>query len=185
MNELAPQRMTVDEYLVWADGRPGRYELVNGRPIRMSPETTGHVSVKVLVVIALLDAIEESGLGLIALGHGATVRISKDTAFEPDALVYAGPELPSNEMVVPNPVIVVEVLSPSSVNRDTTGKLTGYFSVPSIEHYLVVDPVDRLVVHYGRTAGPEIAVRSLGEQETIDLSPPGLKLPVRRCFARH
>jgi len=184
MNELAPQRMTIDEYLEWAIGRPGRYELVNGRPIRMSPETTGHVSVKGFVLLALMELTDGAAPKLIALGDGATVRISDDTAFEPDALVYAGPELPGKEMVVPNPLIVVEVLSPSSVNRDTTAKLTGYFSVPSVEHYLVVDPEDRLVVHYKRTAGREITARSLGEHETLDLSPPGLKLPVKRCFAR-
>jgi Uma2 family endonuclease len=184
MNELAPQRMTVEEYLEWAVGRPGRYELVNGRPIKMSPETTGHVSTKMLVAIALMDAIEDAKLDLVALGDGATVRISEHAAFEPDALVYPGPELPKNEMVVPNPLIVVEVLSPSSTNRDTTAKLTGYFSVPSVQHYLVVDADERRVVHYKRTSGPELSARSLADHETIDLSPPGLKLAVRRCFER-
>jgi Uma2 family endonuclease len=184
MNELSPQRLTVEEYLEWATGRPGRYELVNGRPIRMSPETTGHIKVKLLTWLALLEAIDTSELDLIPVGDGATVRISDDTAFEPDALVYTGPELPGKEMVVPNPLIVVEVLSPSSVNRDTTAKLTGYFSVASIEHYLVVDAEDRLVVHYKRTAGREITARPASEHETLDLTPPGLALSVRRCFER-
>jgi Uma2 family endonuclease len=176
--------MTVEEYLDWAAGRPGRYELVNGRPVKMSPETTGHVSTKVFVALALMDAIDEAGLDLIALGDGATVRISEHTAFEPDALVYPGPELPGGEMIVPNTVIVVEVLSPTSVNRDTTAKLTGYFSVPSVAHYLIVDPEDRVVVHHRRAEGAEILTRSLAEDETLDLTPPGLRLPVRRCFAR-
>jgi Uma2 family endonuclease len=184
MNELAPKRMTVEEYLEWAQGRPGRYELVNGRPIHISPETTGHISAKCLTWLALADTINASGLDLFALGDGAAVRISDITAFEPDDLVYPGPKLPENEMVVPNPVVVVEVLSPSSTNRDTTAKLTGYFSVPSVEHYLVVDPVDRLVVHYRRAAHGEVLARSVPEHGTLDLSPPGLKLPVRRCFER-
>ena len=65
-----------------------------------------------------------------------------------------------------------------------TQQLAGYFSVASIEHYLVVDPKNRLVVHYRRATQGEISARSVGEKETLDLSPPGLKLRVRRCFER-
>ncbi|PPD25803.1 MAG: hypothetical protein CTY20_15340 [Hyphomicrobium sp.] len=176
--------MTVDEYLVWARGRPGRYELVNGRPVQMSPETTGHISVKVLVVIAFMDAIEDQGLELHALGDGATVRISDRTAFEPDAVVYGGPELGRKEMIVPAPVIVVEVVSPSSGGRDSSVKLAGYFAVPSVTHYLVVDGDEQTVVHHRRTAGKEIATRLLGSSDTLDLAPTGLSVAVRRFFAR-
>ena len=31
-------RMTVEDYLVWAEGQPGRYELVDGEPMRMAAE---------------------------------------------------------------------------------------------------------------------------------------------------
>lgn len=184
MNEIVPQRMTVDEYLVWARGRPGRYELVNGRPVQMSPETTGHISVKVLVVIAFMDAIEDQGLELHALGDGATVRISERTAFEPDAVVYGGPELGRKEMIVPEPVIVVEVVSPSSGGRDSGVKLAGYFTVPSVMHYLIVDGDEQTVVHHRRTAGTEIATRLLTSADTLDLAPTGLHVAVRRFFAR-
>jgi hypothetical protein len=47
-----------------------------------------------------------------------------------------------------------------------------------------VDPVDRLVVHYRRAAHGEVLARSVPEDGTLDLSPPGLKVPVRRCFER-
>lgn len=184
MNELTPKRMTVEDYLVWATGRPGRYELVNGRPIQISPETTGHISVKTLAWLALLDAVEASGLDLHVLGDGATVRISDTTAFEPDALVYGGPQLPKSEMVVPSPAIIVEVVSPSSGGRDAGIKLTGYFSVASVEHYLIIDPEDETVVHHRRTKGPELATLSLTKADTLDLAPCGLTVPVRRFFAR-
>lgn len=184
MNEIAPQRMTVDEYLVWATGRPGRYELVNGRPIRITPETTGHVSVKYLVLLALMDAIEEQDLDLHALGDGATVRITDRTAFEPDAVVYSGPELGRREMIVPEPVIVVEVVSPSSGGRDSSVKLAGYFTVPSVMHYLIVDGDEQTVVHHRRTDGTEIATRLLSSVDTLDLAPTGLTVAVRRFFAR-
>ena len=40
MTALAKTRMTVDEYLAWAEGRPGRYELVNGTVHAMSPNVS-------------------------------------------------------------------------------------------------------------------------------------------------
>ncbi len=43
-------------------------------------------------------------------------------------------------MTAPNPVVVVEVLSPSTRGIDTTVKLAGYFLVPSLKHYLIVEP---------------------------------------------
>jgi Uma2 family endonuclease len=41
---------------------------------------------------------------------------------------------------VPNPVIVVEVSSPSTRKIDASLKMTGYFSLPSVHHYLIIDP---------------------------------------------
>jgi Uma2 family endonuclease len=71
---------------------------------------------------------------------GATVRISKATAFEPDVMVRCGPRLPRGTPEISDPVIVVEVLSPSSAARDYGEKVEGYFSVPSIQHYLILSP---------------------------------------------
>ena len=150
----------------------------------MSPESTGHIKVKTLTWLAILDAIEASGLDLVAVGDGATVRISQDSAFEPDALVYAGPELPGNEMIVPEPIIVVEVISATSGSRDSGSKLRGYFSVPSVLHYLVVDPAEETVVHHRRRGGPEFATKLIEAGETLDLTPMGLTLEVRRFFRR-
>ena len=83
MNSL-PQRITVDEYLASAAGRPGRYELYHGTIHPMSPEGAGHASVKFAVQTAL--GIRARGLACHMLPDGMTVRIDKATAFEPDAL---------------------------------------------------------------------------------------------------
>ncbi|MGH6674553.1 MAG: Uma2 family endonuclease [Xanthobacteraceae bacterium] len=69
-----------------------------------------------------------------------TVRIDDHTAYEPDALVYCGARLSRGSMIVAAPVIVVEVLSPATAHTDTSAKLIGYFKVPSVMHYLVLDP---------------------------------------------
>ncbi len=60
MNVLAKPRMTVDEFLAWAEGQPGRYELFRGEVFPMSPEVVGHTRVKGMVFAALLAAIRNA-----------------------------------------------------------------------------------------------------------------------------
>ena len=84
-------------------------------------------------------------------------------------------------MEVPNPIIVVEVLSPATAKYDTGAKLAGYFQVPSIQHYLIVDPVSRLIVHHARQDDATIITRIVTDG-SIDLTPPGLALALPDVF---
>ncbi len=56
MNVLANRRVSVDEFLDWSVGRPGRYELLRGEIVKISPETVGHAAIKGAVYTALRDA---------------------------------------------------------------------------------------------------------------------------------
>jgi Uma2 family endonuclease len=105
MSMLAQRRVTVDEFLVWAEGQEGRWELHNGVPYRMPPERTGHVEVKYAAYMALMQAIRMAGVPCHVLGDGVGVRVSQYVMYVPDALVYCGPKLPRDALEVPNPVI--------------------------------------------------------------------------------
>ena len=80
---------------------------------------------------------------------------------------------------MPNPIAVFEVLSPtpSSIRRDLTTKLVGYGKVPSIEHYVIIDPVDRTVFRFHRQGDALVATEELTEG-ILRLDPPGLDVPV-------
>src|ERR1700724_90337 len=96
-----PPRMTVDEYLGWAESQPGRHELVNGTVQAMSPEGAGHAEKKPHVHAALMAGIRTRQLPCHALPDGMTVRVDDATAFEPDTVVYCGTKLPSRSIEVP------------------------------------------------------------------------------------
>ena len=180
MAETALSNMTVDEFLVWAEGRPGRFELDRGRVVAMSPENVGYLMAKASAYDALRVAIAGAGVPCHALPDGATVRVDARTAYEPDAMVYCGPRLPRRTVEVPDPMIVVEVLSPSTGRHDRGGKLVGYFTVPSLRHYLIVDAERRVLVHHARR-GDEIATRILKDGD-LALDPPGLVLRIEELF---
>src|ERR1700730_7739792 len=137
MAVLPKTRMTVDEFLAWAEEQPGRYELVDGGVYATPPGGAGHAEIKFAVQAALVAAIRASQRTCHMLPDGMTVRVDETTAYEPDALVYCGAKLPPRAVEVPDPVIVVEVLSPSTRRIDASAKLVGYFRLSSILHYLI------------------------------------------------
>ena len=182
MTAATKTRMNVNEYLAWAQEHPGRYELSDGEVVAMSPEGAGHAAVKYAVQTVLLAGIRARGLPCHMLPDGMTIRIDETTAYEPDALVYCGTKLGPSAVEVPAPVIVVEVLSPSTRRIDASAKLAGYFRVPSVAHYLIVDPGKPLVIHHRRASGDAILTHVV-TQGTIELDPPGLAVSLADIYA--
>jgi Uma2 family endonuclease len=182
MSTLAEKRMTVDEFLAWAEGLEGRWELLNGVPYRMPAERTGHTKAKYRIHKALERAVEKAGAPCHVLGDGPGVRITQYVLREPDALVYCGPEVPDDALEVSNPVVVVEVTSPSTRKVDDTVKRDDYFSLPSVLHCLIVDPAGPPVIHYSRQADGRIT-RSVVNTGPLTLSPPGIAVEVSEMLA--
>jgi Uma2 family endonuclease len=75
---------------------------------------------------------------------------------------------------------VVEVLSPSTAAIDHGRKLSGYFSLVSVQHYLILDPDRRVVIHYKRGSGDAIETRVLIDVARLD--PPGFEVAVEALF---
>ena len=177
-----PKNMTVDEYLTWAKENPGRYELHDGEIVAMSPQRVEHADVKYAIQGELRRAIAAAKLPCKMMPDGMTVRITKNRAFEPDALVYCGKPVARDSWEIPEPIIVVEVASPSTAQYDATAKLSGYFSLPSVMHYLLLTPSEPPLILHSRQADGAILTRIL-HSGAFRLDPPGLEIDVARCLA--
>jgi Uma2 family endonuclease len=175
------QRLTRDEFRRWAEGQTQRYERIAGEPVAMSPERVIHARLKTRIWAALDRAIRETRLYCEALGDGITVEIDDETDYEPDALVNCGPRLDPDAIAATNPVIVVEVLSPSTQSIDSSEKLADYFRVPSIQHYLIVRAKRREIIHHARS-GADIVSRAINIG-TITLDPPGISIDIAEVYA--
>jgi Uma2 family endonuclease len=181
MSSVATSEMDVDAFLLWAEGREGRWELREGRPVMMAPERAAHALTKYAAQKALEAAIQRAGLPCRMFPDGMTVRITARNAYEPDALVVC-PAPPMDAIEIPNPVIVVEVLSPSTAADDHGPKLDGYFSLRSIEHYLILDPDRRVMIHHKRGQAEAIETRILRDGR-VRFEPPGFEAEVAGFFA--
>jgi len=181
MSAIPEKRMTAEEFIVWEEGVAGRYELVDGMVIAQAAERAAHVRTKAKVHNALDAAIRRAGAPSHAMADGMAVRIDKSTVFEPDAHVYCGPELPGDALFSERPIIVVEVISPSTGRNDALGKLEGYFRLTSVRHYLILSPDEPLVIHHARGEGETIQTR-IFRSGVIALNPPGLGLDLTDIY---
>jgi len=182
MPHTAQSEMDVNAFLIWAEGRDGRWELRDGQPVMIAPERAMHALTKYAAQESLKAATQRAGLTRRMFPDGMTVRITARTAFEPDALVVCPSPPDLNTMEIPNPVIVVEVLSPSAAADDHGMKLDGYFSLRSVEHYLILDPDRRVMIHHKRGQAEAIETRILRDG-VVRLDPPGLEAEVAGFFA--
>ena len=182
MEQPRQTEFTADEFIAWAMEQPtGRFELDNGVVVAMAPERANHAVAKLNAVIALRNAIGAQGHSCQALPDGMSIRVNERTVYEPDALVRCGPPLPGDAIEVVDPIIVIEVVSPSSRGVDRGVKLAGYFSLPSVRHYLIVDTDKQVVIHHRRDEKGEIGVQIV-DSGLLTLDPPGLAIEIHSIF---
>jgi Uma2 family endonuclease len=175
MSDPVTALMTSDEFIAWAMEQPEgqRYELFAGRVIGMAPERSAHALAKFHVARRLQQAVEQDKLACTVYPDGMAVAIDATTIYEPDALVRYGPIVPPDTVKLTYPVIVVEVLSPSTRARDHGDKLIDYFRLPSVQHYLIVRTEDGAIIHHARNPDGTILTRIVREG-VLRLDPPGL-----------
>ncbi|MDX2203158.1 MAG: Uma2 family endonuclease [Hyphomicrobiaceae bacterium] len=175
MNIALRNVLTVPEYLAWAEAQPEkvRAELINGHIVPMASEKAIHNRLKSYCYVALAQAFKATGQAGEVMADGMTVPIDTYTAYEPDVVLYLGAPIADARLTVPDPVVVVEVLSPTSRHTDRSAKLAGYFTLPSVMHYLIVDPDTRSLTHHRRQEDGAITATT-HTAGMLRLDPPGL-----------
>lgn len=183
-------RMTVEQFFGWLDERRAaldydepKWELFDGIPQMQESERWAHGRIKYKLTKALERALAVAGLPYEAAVDCLAVRIGPGQAFQPDAVVFPAGVASDDDRTAPDPIIVAEVLSPSSVHTDLRTKARGYGQVGSVQHYLVLDPGTETVRHF-RRQGSELIAPDEPVAGTILLDPPGTVLDTGEAFAR-
>jgi Uma2 family endonuclease len=142
-----PPPLTYEDYcLLPEDGK--RYELIEGELFVSPAPSTRHQSVSANLLHALMTALH--GPGLARIFHAPTdLLLEKTTVVEPDLIVIGAANLSiiTQRAVEGVPDVVIEILSPSSLDRDQyiKRKLYEKFQIPE---YWVVDPEQRSMTVY-------------------------------------
>jgi Uma2 family endonuclease len=175
--------MTVSEFLAWWEGAGGddRFELVDGAVVAMARDRVSHNRAKMRAVNSLALAIRSAGVDREAFVDGVGVSPNRYNYRIPDAVVHCG-KIDQDALLLDSPVIVVEVVSPSSEERDVHAKLHDYFAISSIAHYLIIYDDRRFVVHHHRRTDVGPIETTFVSQGEIELVPPGIRVSVNDLF---
>jgi Uma2 family endonuclease len=140
------ERMSVAAFLDWDDGTDTRYELIDGRVVAMNPPMAPHALLRTTLRAALLARMPHACR--VYTGGGAR-NFADDWNFRvPDVVVSC---TQSRKNWVEAPILVCEILSPSTARLDVTTKLDFYRSLPSVRESLVVRTVKRHVTLWRRS----------------------------------
>lgn len=181
----APLDIIMDKatFLRWAQHREGRWELVGGRPVMQQNPTRVHGNIArnlERVLIKRLDPARwDVRRGDISVDLGAETRL-------PDLLVEpAG--LPLDGLTTTAPVLIAEVLSPSSMTTDFRDKPTQYFKLPTLEAYVVLSQTEPYAWVWQRTIDgdrrfPDAPQEIDDPNETLVLAHLGQSVPLAEIY---
>ena len=176
-----PGRLSRAEYYAWVEQQPrGRFERIDGEVVAMAPERAVHALVKHNVAASLRAAVRAAAARCQVFPDGMTVAIGAETDYEPDCVVQCGERVAFDAVAVLNPILIVEVESPPTAGTDTGIKLSDYFRLPSVMHYLIVRTRKRLAVHHRRDAGG-IATAIVGDGP-LTFAPPGITVDLAAFY---
>lgn len=129
-------KMTVCEYLVWERQQSERHEFYAGEVFSQAGGTRRHS----LIGTNVLGEIRQLLKGRDCQAHGSDMRVHIEATgyhAHPDVSVVCPPVQGASEDVISNPVLIVEVLSPSTADFDRGGKFGHYRQINSLKEYLV------------------------------------------------
>jgi len=139
--ENIEKNYTIKEYLSLEDASVEKHEFYNGKIIKMSGAKPYHNIIAANIIAALINALEKNEKEYFVLTSDSKIYNPRLNSFlYPDAVVICeNIELyPGSSTVITNPLLIVEVLSPSTEEHNRTGKFYDYKLIPSFKEYVLV-----------------------------------------------
>ncbi|HWD59152.1 MAG TPA: Uma2 family endonuclease [Stellaceae bacterium] len=139
--------MSLDEFLLWEREQPERYEFDGLTARMMTGGSLDHSTIASNLWTALREKLRS--MGCLPFRGDAKVIANQNVRY-PDLSVTCSPITGSDD-IVPDPVVVIEILSPSTEREDRGRKKFDYFATSSIRHYAIVEQDERRIDLYTRT----------------------------------
>ena len=172
--------MTRDQFFDWASAQGGRYEFDGFEPVAMTGGNLNHNQIAINILVALRGRL--GGTGCRPHGMDAGVATVGDTVRYPDGVVTCS-LVNGVSRLVPNPVVVFEVISPTSGHMDRIVKLREYAAVDSIRRYVIVESASAgLTVHERQAAGQGWTVTPATADDPLPLPEVGIEIPVAELY---
>jgi Uma2 family endonuclease len=168
--------MTRDEFFAWAERQEGRYEFDGVQPVAMVGGTNNQGTITINLLVQLSTRLRGKPCRPMTAEGGGVATVGGRIRY-PDATITCSP-IPGRERLVPNPVVVFEILSPTTAPTDQTAKKLEYQAVPSIRRYILIDQAQPALTIHVRPGEGAWESAALGAGAMLDLPEIGIALPV-------
>lgn len=186
MSTLTAQtHLTPEEYLAWERKQPFKNEYHNGQIVAMSGASRSHNRITLDTATQLNIQLMDSGCEVFA--SEMRVRTSPTISYYyPDVIVVCGePRFEDDTFdTLLNPILVIEVLSPSTAAFDRGEKFEHYKQIASLQEYILVSQNNVRVEHY-RRQGPQWIHNTFEQlEDMLPLASIERTLPLRAIYRR-
>jgi Uma2 family endonuclease len=170
-----PTPRTVDDFLEWEAQQPERYEFIDGMIVGMVGGSAAHTILKGNLFASLAARLR--GGACRALPEGLKVMTPSNVHY-PDVAVICTPIQPADDQIR-EPLVIIEVLSRTTGDRDRGAKWVGYRELLSLQHYVLVTQQRRFVEVYSREGAgwglilyapplPFVPLQAIGVELSLD-----------------
>src|SRR5215831_13880983 len=181
MSERATRRMTLEEFLRWDDGTDTRYELIGGFPVAMAPPSRAH-GILCARLGGMIDAALRSRRPCAAQIEAGIARLDRDDSFYIADVAVSCQPYRQGEQLVQDPILVVEILSPSTERNDRRLKLPAYQEIGSVREILLIDADSHHAEVYRRESSRWGIELVRGGEATLFLASVDLRIPIADLY---
>jgi Uma2 family endonuclease len=161
--------------------------LIDGVIVMMTGPTRRHEKIVVRIGGRLSLAMEKRGCqsfqgGTHVQRNAAPKALDKP---KPDIVIRCGPDDSESELLnfIDDPVVVIEVLSPPTMDYDRGPKLIFYKSLPTLQHIVIVYQDEMRMEHYKRADEDWVMEVLTKPKDILDLSAVAFKLAIAEAYA--
>jgi Uma2 family endonuclease len=178
MNLAVRKPMTLAEFLTWEERQEQRYEFDGSEPVAMTGGTAGHATVQRNLAIALGGRLR--GKPCQFYGSDLKIQVAENHIRYPDGMVVSS-HVDRSAKVVPDPIVIFEVLSPGTAAKDRIVKAREYQATPSVQRYVMLEQ---------ERVGATVLVRAkdgwsaliLKDDDTLEMPEIGLAIPLAEFY---
>ena len=185
MNQaIAKRYMTEAEYLAYDNKSKIRYEYMDGKIFAMAGATRKHNLANTNISTELSLQLRETNCEVYV--NDFRVRIREGHNVYPDVAVACGEiQTEDNDKTLLNPVVVFEVLSKSTEKRDRGDKALDYYSLPSLQDYVLVSQYFFRVEHFSRQKNNVWLLKIYEDlNDVVELDSIGCKVPLKLIYLK-
>lgn len=171
--------MNLEAFLAWEERQELRHEFDGFRPVAMTGGTLAHATIQSNLAISVGGRLRGTPCRFL----GSDIKILTATSSRyPDGVVFCT-RGSNDSIVVPDPMVIFEVLSRSTASTDHITKNREYAALPSVQRYVMLEQERSGATVFTRT-GDDWVGRILADDAVLAMPEIGIELPLAELYDR-